>query len=88
MAALSVRLKPEIEARLRAYCERTGLTKTQVVEASLEHTLESRRLTFAELARETGYIGSFNGPKDLSENVSKYVKRKLRRKHHGRRSTD
>ena len=35
MAPLSVRLKPKTEAQLRAYCERTGLTRTQVVEASL-----------------------------------------------------
>jgi hypothetical protein len=87
MPALSVRLKSETEARLRAYCERTGLTKTQVVEASLEHMLNARRVTFAEVAQETGYIGSFNGPSDLSENVSKYVKQKLRRKH-GRRGAD
>ena len=85
--ALSVRLKPLTEARLRAYCERTGLTKTQVVEASLERTFELRRPTFAEVARETGYVGSFSGPGDLSENVSKYVKQKLSRKH-GRRGAD
>src|SRR5215207_2074665 len=32
MAPLSVRLKPKTEAQLDAYCERTGLTRTQVVE--------------------------------------------------------
>jgi hypothetical protein len=85
MAPLSVRLKPKTEAQLRAYCERTGLTRTQVVEASLERTLGSSRPTFVEIARETGFLASFDGPGDLSENVSKYVKRKLRRKH-GRRS--
>jgi hypothetical protein len=87
MVALSVRLKAETEARLRAYCERTGLTRTQVVQASLERTLEARRPTAGEIAREVGYIGSFAGPRDLSENVAKYLKRKLRRKH-GHRGVD
>jgi hypothetical protein len=87
MGALSVRLKPKTEAQLRAYCERTGLSRTQVVEASLKRTLESHRPTSGELLREVGYIGSFDGPSDLSENVSKYVKRKLRRKH-GHRGAD
>lgn len=87
MAALSVRLKPETEAQLRAYCERTGLTRTEVVEASLKRTFELRRPTAGELAREVGFIGSFEGPEDLSENVSKYLKQKLRRKH-GHRGAD
>lgn len=81
MTALSVRLKAKTEAQLRAYCERTGLTRTQVVEASLERTFEAHHRTPGEVAREVGYIGSFDGPEDLSENVSKYLKRKLRRKH-------
>ena len=85
--ALSVRLKPKTEAQLRAYCERTGLTRTEVVENSLKRTFESRRPTVGELAREVEYIGSFDGPADLSENVSKYLKRKLRRKH-GYRGAD
>jgi hypothetical protein len=87
MAALSVRLKPEIEAQLRAYCERTGMTRTEVVEASLKRTFEARRPTSGEIAREVGYIGSFDGPSDLSTNVSRYLKQKLRRKH-GRRRAD
>jgi hypothetical protein len=87
MGALSVRLKPEIEAQLKAYCERTGMTRTEVVEASLNQTFQAKRPSFAEIARETGYIGSFSGPGDLSVNVSKYMKQKLRRKH-ARRSTD
>jgi hypothetical protein len=87
MGALSVRLKPKTEAQLRAYCEQTGLTRTQVVEASLKKTLESRRPTFGELARETGFIGGFSGPTDLAESASKHMKRKLRRKH-GRRRAD
>jgi hypothetical protein len=85
MASLSVRLKPKTEAQLRAYCERTGLSRTQVVEASLKRTFEAQRPSFAQAARETGYIGSFDGPSDLSVNVSKYVKQKLRRKHGLRR---
>jgi hypothetical protein len=81
MGALSVRLKPKTEAQLRAYCERTGMTRTEVVEVSLKRTFEARRPSLGEVARETGYIGSFNGPRDLSVNVSKYMKQKLRRKH-------
>lgn len=87
MAALSVRLKPEIEAQLRAYCQRTGMTRTEAVEASLKRMFETRRQTPGEIAREVGYIGSFDGPRDLSANVSKYLKQKLRRKH-GRRRVD
>lgn len=86
MAALSVRLKPKTEAQLEAYCERTGLTRTQVVEESLARTFAANRPTFAETARETGLFGSFEGPRDLSLNVSKYVKQKLRRKHGIRRA--
>jgi hypothetical protein len=71
---------------LRAYCERTGLSRTQVVEASLKRTFESRRPTVGEIAREVGYIGSFDGPGDLSVNVSKYMKQKLHRKHGVRRT--
>jgi hypothetical protein len=81
MTALSVRLKPQTEARLRAYCARTGLTKTQVVEESLERTFASQLPDRGELGRRLGYFGSFDGRPDLSENVSKYVKQKLKRKH-------
>ena len=57
MASLSVRLKPQTEAQLRAYCERTGLSRTQVVEASLKRTFESRRPTVGEIARRDGRNG-------------------------------
>ena len=86
MPPLSVRLKPKIEAQLNAYCERTGLTRTQVVEESLNRTFEMGRPTFAEIAKEVGLFGSFEGPGDLSTNVSKYMKQKLRRKHGIRRA--
>ena len=49
---LSVRLKPKTEAQLDAYCERTGPTRTQVVEDSLNRTFEMDRPTFAEVAKE------------------------------------
>jgi predicted transcriptional regulator len=86
MAPLSVRLKPKTEAQLDAYCERTGLTRTQVVEESLTRTFATDRPTFAEIAKEVGLFGSSEGPGDLSMNVSKYVKQKLRRKHGIRRA--
>lgn len=86
MAPLSVRLKPKTQARLDAYCERTGLTRTQVVEESLTRAFERDRPTFAEIAKEVGLFGSSEGPGDLSTNVSKYLKKKLRRKHGIRRS--
>lgn len=82
MKMLSVRLDDAEAAALRALCEQTGLTQSELVKRSIAELarakLGARRP--AELARELGLVGSFDGPRDLATKSRRYLRRALREK--------
>ncbi|MEE9332807.1 MAG: ribbon-helix-helix protein, CopG family [Granulosicoccaceae bacterium] len=76
--ALSVRLEPELEALVEQEARRLGVSKSEFVKDSLSRTLGL--INPAELLGQVR-TGSPSGKSDLSETVSKTMKRKLRAKH-------
>lgn len=82
MKMLSVRLDDKEAAALKALCEETGLTRSQLVKSGLASLtrVRGRRESPGALAEELGIVGCFAGPRDLSANVSRYVKKALRAK--------
>lgn len=82
MKMLSVRLDDKEAAALKALCDETGLSRSQVVKQGLSVVAGNARRgkTPAALAEELGVIGCFSGPRDLSSRVGHYVKKSLRAK--------
>lgn len=76
--ALSVRLEPELEALVEQEARRLGISKSEFVKDSLARTLGL--INPADLLDQIR-TGSPSGKSDLSETVSKTMKRKLRAKH-------
>lgn len=76
--ALSVRLKPDVEARLEEEARRLGISKSEFVKDALERVLGLKNPAelLAQVRSDTP-IGSAN----TSEQVSRKVKKKLREKH-------
>lgn len=50
-------------------------------QAKIERLSTAAGETPAEIAREHGLVGCFNGPKDLSRNARRHLKRRLRARH-------
>ena len=76
--ALSVRLEPEIEARIEQEARRLGISKSEFVKDALERVLGLKNP--AELLRQVR-SGTPMGATDTSEHVSQKVRAKLREKH-------
>ncbi len=76
--ALSVRLDPEIEARIEQEAQRLGISKSEFVKDALERVLGLKNPS--ELLRQIR-SGTPMGATDTSENVSQKVRTKLREKH-------
>ena len=76
--ALSVRLEPELEARLEQEARRLGISKSRFVKDALERVLGLKNP--AELLRQVR-SGTPLGATDSSEHVSRQVREKLREKH-------
>ena len=75
---LSVRLEPELEARLEQEARRLGISKSEFVKDALERVLGLKNP--AELLRQVR-SGTPLGVTDISEHVSQRFKEKLREKH-------
>lgn len=76
--ALSVRLEPEIEARIEQEARRLGITKSEFVKDALERVLGLRNPS--DLLKQIR-SGTPLGSADTSEDVSQKVGSKLREKH-------
>jgi RHH-type rel operon transcriptional repressor/antitoxin RelB len=76
--ALSVRLAPEIEARIEQEARRLGISKSEFVKDALERVLGLKNPS--ELLRQVR-SGTPMGTTDTSEHVSQKVRTKLREKH-------
>lgn len=76
--ALSVRLEPDLEARVEQEARRLGVSKSDFVKDALERTLGLKNP--AELLDKVRTGEPTNEP-GLSESVSDQMKRKLRAKH-------
>jgi predicted DNA-binding protein len=76
--ALSVRLEPEIEARIEQEARRLGISKSEFVKDALERVLGLKNP--AELLRQVR-SGTPMGMMDTSEHVSQQIRTKLREKH-------
>lgn len=50
-------------------------------QAKIERLRAPRGTTPAELARDDELVGCFDGPKDLSRNARRHLKRRLRARH-------
>lgn len=81
MKMLSVRLDDKEAAALDAVCQAQGLSRSEVIKrAILDLANAAHRRSFGEVARESGFIGCFRGPRDLGLNHARYLRRKLRAK--------
>ena len=76
--ALSVRLKPAIEARVEQEARRLGISKSEFVKDALERVLGLKNPS--ELLKQVR-SGTPMGAADTSEQVSQKVVAKLREKH-------
>ncbi len=82
MKILSVRLSDQEQAELERLSAATGKTPSGIVKEALGLFARSAGTkTPAELAREHGLVGCFDGPKDLSRNARWYLKRRIRARH-------
>jgi len=66
---ITVRIPPELTARLRSRSRTDGITDSELIRQALEKYLggESLHQTAYEIAEEAGIIGSVrNAPRDLS----------------------
>jgi len=75
---LSVRLEPELEARLEQEARRLGITKSEFVKDALERVLGLKNPS--ELLKQIR-SGTPLGSANTSEDVSQKVRSKLREKH-------
>ena len=64
--SLTVKLSPRLAARLGATARKRGKTRSAVVREALENRLAREDLSFLDLAWD--YVGSIEGPGDLSTN--------------------
>ncbi len=84
---LSLRLAPELEARIAAYCEQTGLSKSKVISLGIKDYLDSHAApTLYDLARDLlpdPVVPATNN----SENRRKYYRKYVKEKHARRAST-
>ena len=76
--ALSVRLEPDLEARIEQEARRLGVSKSEFVKDALERTLGFKNPS--ELLDKVR-TGNPSGNPNLSESVSTQMKNKLRAKH-------
>jgi len=77
---LSIRLKPELEARLTERAARDGVTKSKWVSDLLDRELQAP--TAYEVLMELTAELQGSGKPDNAKNVSRRVKEKLRAKHY------
>jgi hypothetical protein len=82
MKMLSVRLDDAEAAALKAPCEQTGLTRSELIKRSIAAMARTRLAVRrpAELARELGRVGAFDGPRDLAAHSRRNLRRALREK--------
>lgn len=73
MKTISLKLPPELEARLTRAARAKGVSKSRLIREALEAHLANgkRRQSCLDLAGDL--VGSLSGPKDLSTNP-KYMK--------------
>lgn len=79
MHTLSVRLDDQTEGLLRAFCARTGLSKTEAVKAGIAAlAAKSPSTSPADLAESLGLVGCCDsGAGDLGRNHSQRLREKL-----------
>jgi len=84
MKILSVRLSDHDQAAIERLSAATGKTPSGIVKEALGLFARSTGAkTPVELAREHGLVGCFDGPKDLSRNARRHLKRRIRARHSG-----
>ena len=82
MKILSVRLSDQDQAEIERLSATTGKTPSGIVKEALGLFAKSTGAkTPAELARDHGLVGCFDGPKDLSRNARRHLKRRIRARH-------
>ena len=82
MKILSVRLSDQDQAEIERLSAATGKTPSGIVKEALGLFAKSAGAkTPAELARKHGLVGCFEGPKDLSHNARRHLKRRIRARH-------
>lgn len=82
MKILSVRLSDQDQAEIERLSAVTGKTHSRIVKEALSLFASSAGAkTPAELAREHGLIGCFDGPKGLSRDSRRHLKRRIRARH-------
>jgi hypothetical protein len=82
MKILSVRLSDQEQAEIERLGAATGKTPSGIVKEALGLFARSTAAkTPAELARIHRLIGCFDGPKDLSRNAHRHLKRRIRARH-------
>lgn len=82
MKILSVRLSDQDQAEIERLSAVTGKTPSSIVKDAIGlYARSAGAKTPAELARKHGLIGCFDGPKDLSRNTRRFLKRRIRARH-------
>lgn len=85
MKVLSVRLNDQEAVELRALCERTGLTPSKAVKRGIAEIASKAqgKKTLGQIARESGLVGCFSGPRDLAERHDHYLRLAIKGKGRG-----
>ena len=80
---LTVRLKPELEARLTQLCERRRITKSEVVEGLIsEYVAREPEVSSYQAAAKLGIVGLGRGPRRaLGRNAKALVRGIVDAKH-------
>lgn len=80
---LTVRLKPELEARLARLCEKRRLTKSEVVEGLIrEYVAREPEVSSYEAAAKLGIVGIGRGPRRaLGRNAKALARAAIDAKH-------
>jgi FixJ family two-component response regulator len=80
---LTVRLKPELEARLAQLCERRRVTKSEVVEGLIrEYVAREPEVSSYQAAAKLGIVGLGRGPRRaLGRNAKALVRGIVDAKH-------
>ncbi|MEO8203532.1 MAG: hypothetical protein ABI630_06690 [Betaproteobacteria bacterium] len=84
---LTVRLDPELESAFARVCKRRGTTKSAVIHEAVHEFVnrdQSQQPSFSELAADLFGADTNPLPKgvvDVSGNIKRLIKRKLRAKH-------
>jgi len=76
---LSIRLPAETEQRLERYCRQHCVSKTEVTSRLIEKEVSATpaNKTPFELADLAGFVGAFDGPKDLATEHGRHIREKL-----------